>query len=81
MTPWRPQIYEMYGIDPDGPVPDVHQEVVFPENVFPLSESNQQQFLDGLSQLLEEQCHGYGLHQFTAAKQLLRDMVESTGLD
>lgn len=67
---------EMYGIDFQGPVPDVQQEVEVPDMLCPLNESNKQLFLDALSQVGEEECHDYGLSQFNDAKQMLSGMLE-----
>ena len=50
---------DSYGVDPDRLVPDVHQEVVVPETLCPLSDSDQQNFLDGLMQLEDEHHSDY----------------------
>ena len=39
---------EMYGLDPDGPVPEVHQQVEVPDTLCPLDTTKRQRFLDGL---------------------------------
>ena len=67
---------DSYGVDPDRPVPDVHQEVVVPETLCPLSDSDQQNFLDGLMQLEDEHHSDYGLHKFQEAKALLSNIMQ-----
>ena len=68
---------ETFGIDPDGPVPEVYQQVMIPETLCPLDNADKQRFLDGLALLPQDQGREYGIHKYCAAKRLLNEIIQS----
>lgn len=63
-----------FGVDPNGPLPEAHQEVCVHETVCPLSADAQQQFLEYLerSPLPED---NYGIQAFCVAKSCLAEFI------
>ena len=68
---------EMYGIDPDGPVPEVHQQVDVPDTIRPLDTSARQRFVDSLQQE-QDSDRDYGVRNYCTAKKMLQEILECT---
>lgn len=70
----------MYGIDPDGPVREVHQQVDVPDTICPLDTSARRRFVDSLQQE-QDSDHDYGVHKYCTAKRMLQEILECTSLN
>ena len=69
-----PDDLENFGIDPSGPIPEIHQQVMVPETLSPLNDSQKEHFLDELSQL-QYSCDSE-IEQYCAGRRLLSELLQ-----
>ena len=69
---------EQFGIDPSGPLPEAHQQVIVPEVMCPLNEPARHQFLESLDNGSANSEDDYGVQAFCTAKNYLHEILEES---
>ncbi len=70
-----PSDLEKFGVDPNGPLPESHQQVLVPETVCPLDATTRQLFLDSLG--CGDAPDDYGVQAFCTAKNYLDELLQT----
>ena len=73
-----PDDLETFGIDPDGPLPEVQQQVLIPDTLCSLTDTEKQHFLEQLSLLQHGHENDDGIRVCCGAKTLLNEILHDS---
>ena len=69
---------EMFGVDPEGPLPEAEQEVLIPDTLCPLTDTERQHFLQQISLLQQDREYDHRIRVFCGAKLLLNEILHDS---